>query len=176
MIYQNIVFIHIPRTGGTSIEASLGIQMGNDDKHLSASEIRAQLGEQNWQKSFVFSFVRNPWDRMVSLYHQPYFINKTTFAGQGLEHFIKNYRPAPWEKQFYHEYLDTEGIDFIGRFENRFEDLQKINKLAGLNIDPTLHQRKTDRQKDYRTYYNDTSAQLVYDLFKTDILKYGYQF
>ena len=69
MIYQDLIFIHIPRTGGTSIEKSFGLTLGNEEKHLSAAELREKAGPEKWAQSFVFSFVRNPWDRIISLYH-----------------------------------------------------------------------------------------------------------
>ncbi len=176
MIYQDVIFIHIPRTGGTSIEAAVGMKMGNNDKHLSALELRESVGEKKWKDSFVFSFVRNPWDRIISLYHQPYFRNKTDYANQGLAHFINNYRPAKWERQFYYEYLNTDGIDFIGKFERRKEDLQHLYKLTGIHFNNSMHERKTDRNPDYRVYYDDYSAQLVYDLYYRDIEDFGYKF
>ena len=176
MIYKNLAFVHIPRTGGTSIESSLGMKMGDDDKHLTALDIRKRIGEDNWGKSFVFSFVRNPWDRMVSLYYQPYFRNETIFADKNLEYFIKNYHPADWEKKFFYEYLNTDGIDFIGKYENRLEDLKKITQLTGIMLDPIVHERKTNRHLEYRIYYDDKTAQMVYDMYQQDIDKYGYEF
>ena len=60
------------------------------------------------------------------IYKNIIFIHIPQFANRDLEYFIQNYRPATWEKKFYHEYLNTDGIDFIARFENREEDLNKI--------------------------------------------------
>ena len=176
LISEKLIFIHIPRTGGTSIESALGQKLGNDEKHLAASEIRKKAGDELWENAFVFSFVRNPWDRMISLYHQPYFKNQTDYADKGLEHFIRNYNPAAWEKKFYYEYLDTDGIDFVGRFENRAADLAKISKETGVTFDVDIHERKTSRRQDYRSYYDDHSAQLVYDMYRSDIEEFGYKF
>ncbi len=176
MIYKNLIFIHIPRTGGTSIETSLGLKMENELKHKSALEIRQRVREEKWTNSFVFSFVRNPWDRMISLYHQPYFRNKTDICNKGLMDFIQNYQPTQWEKKFYFQYLNTPGIDMVGRFENRKEDLLKITQQTGVKIDATIHDRETVRDLDYRTYYNDETRQLVYEMYFDDIKKYGYKF
>ncbi len=176
MIYKNTIFIHIPRTGGTSIESAAGISMGNEDKHLSASEIRENVGEEFWENAFKFSFIRNPWDRMISLYNQPYFRNKTNYGNQGLEYFIKHYQPAEWEKQFYYQYLNTDGIDFVGKFEERENDLLHISRLTGIFFDSSIHERKTNRNKDYRMYYNNYTVNLVYDLYQKDIEKYKYKF
>ena len=61
---QNYIFIHINKTGGTSIERALGGKF----QHKTAREKIAELGEAVWQAKFTFAFVRNPWDKMVSQY------------------------------------------------------------------------------------------------------------
>lgn len=66
------IMIHIPRTGGSSIERWLH---GGDwwsvsphTKHLLASQAK-QVYAAYWDDYFKFAFVRNPWDRMVSCLH-----------------------------------------------------------------------------------------------------------
>ena len=62
------IFIHIIKTAGTSIRESLG----NDKEqiefscHSSAKSIKKRALEATWENYFKFSFVRNPWDKMVS--------------------------------------------------------------------------------------------------------------
>jgi len=59
------VFIHINKCGGTSMERALGIPLLNHD---SAIERREVLGEQVWQQRYKFALVRNPYDRIDSLF------------------------------------------------------------------------------------------------------------
>ena len=67
-----LIFVHITRTGGTSIEVALAgqdwWQISPQTKHLSARQIRIQVGEEKWSDYFKFSIVRNPWDRVVSMF------------------------------------------------------------------------------------------------------------
>lgn len=68
--YQ-FIFIHINKTGGTSIEKVFERNADQRDvplKHASVSEIQAQY-PQAFARYFKFSFVRNPWDWLVSRYH-----------------------------------------------------------------------------------------------------------
>lgn len=70
------VFIHNPRTGGTSIRTALMPHLGPEDitglqsypyyLHATASELRKTLGRKLWRQYYTFAFVRNPWDKLVS--------------------------------------------------------------------------------------------------------------
>jgi hypothetical protein len=84
---RKIVFIHIPRTAGLSIEHYLFPDYDFNDKrnktlmygwdkksgwlnHLTCNEIRMNgyLSESKYNEYFKFAFVRNPWERLVSEY------------------------------------------------------------------------------------------------------------
>ena len=66
------ILIHIPRTGGSSIERWIGggdwWSVSPETKHLLASQAK-QVYSEYWDDYFKFAFVRNPWDRVVSCLH-----------------------------------------------------------------------------------------------------------
>ena len=62
---EDFVFIHIPKTGGTSLERALGLPFLNHD---DAMQRQAKLGDARWQNRFKFTVIRNPYHRSVSLY------------------------------------------------------------------------------------------------------------
>lgn len=87
---KNCIFIHIPKTGGTSIEnmiwqadekveknLCMGLvsryhnkyQTGGLQQHLLASQVKQEGGDIFFNSAFKFSMVRNPFDRILSQYH-----------------------------------------------------------------------------------------------------------
>lgn len=90
----NCIFVHIPKTGGTSVEKALDLFgpwqeenritlfgsiksndlqeniLSNFLQHLTYPQIK-KLITYKQQQYFSFSVVRNPWDRLVSTYSNP---------------------------------------------------------------------------------------------------------
>lgn len=87
-VEKKCIFVHIPKTGGTSIENAIWgpdwsqrttaqLWMGNIRpgfnkyqsgglQHLLAKQIRAEVGNERFEEFYKFAFVRNPWDKTVS--------------------------------------------------------------------------------------------------------------
>jgi len=67
------IFIHIPHTGGTSIEHTLvgenWFRIDPGTKHLDCKQAKA-IYSKYWDSYFKFSVVRNPYDWVVALYNQ----------------------------------------------------------------------------------------------------------
>ena len=66
---RKFIFLHLPKTGGSSVIETLFPELvgrwGTYWSHFLPKEYPAKL----WRQYFTFCFLRNPWDRMVSLYH-----------------------------------------------------------------------------------------------------------
>jgi len=182
---MEFVFIHINKTGGSSIEQALGCRF----EHKTALKKRAELGRENWKKLFSFAFVRNPWDRVASHYHYRVMTNQTELGrktigfNEGVKLAYGENAPAYYDKPKmfmpqWHWLIDKKGkllVDYIGRFENLQTDFAhvclRLNRQAELP-----HLKKSDRS-DYREYYyNEESIAIVRQWFAIDIEKFGYEF
>jgi len=136
----------------------------------------------NLDDIFKFTIVRNPWDRMVSTFHflqnwRNRIPKKETFKYY-VKTVFKHYgtRCDPhFEHQHPHFYFEGKiFLDFVARYENLKEDWVEIAKA--INCDPVLAHKNRSKHKDYRTYYDLECAEIVENIYKTDIDLLGYKF
>ncbi|MEA1988675.1 MAG: sulfotransferase family 2 domain-containing protein, partial [Pseudomonadota bacterium] len=71
--FDKFVFIHIGKTGGTSVEKILNIP----HEHKIALDKMQEIGIDKWNSKLKFAIVRNPWDKVVSHYHYRVKTNQT---------------------------------------------------------------------------------------------------
>src|SRR5580698_2443457 len=149
---RKLLFIHIPKTGGTTILTLLGLWKKErspdfqtlfgdfgplDLQHLTLFQAEQFLTPGEYASYFKFAFVRNPWDRAVSAA-----LWQTRFADEGIRD-LRDYidwaeringngprRPSDAHAlpqfSFVTDAGGCPGIDFIGRFENYARDLGAI--------------------------------------------------
>ena len=181
---ENFVFIHINKTGGSSVSDALGIQR----HHLTAYTVRNLIGEKAWREKFKFAFVRNPWDRVVSQYHYRYEADQQGIRSKGIEfdawvRLVFKEQDAEFVNSHYMfmpqvEWIcDMQGrsiLDFVGRLENMEADFAHVASEIGSSA-KLKHLRKSMRN-DYRTYYDDETRRIVDNHFAADIEMFKYAF
>jgi chondroitin 4-sulfotransferase 11 len=68
---KKCIFVHIPKTAGTSVTDAL---FGTPRPRHRPLQWYEGMEPELYKEYFKFAFVRNPWDRLVSGYH--YVVNK----------------------------------------------------------------------------------------------------
>lgn len=193
------IYFHIGKTGGSSISKLLGDQ-GFDDyvlsrRKASLSKKIAYFKEvaENWNDYYKFTFVRNKFDQMVSLYHydntrgarDDYHLLPNKNVGVFYD-FIKN--TVNNSNDLYGYMMDQyflitlnghELYDFVGTFENRNEDIKHICKILKIEYrDIRKNIGFYDKEKNIKDYYNKELEDILrqkfkkeFDYFKWDINK-----
>ncbi|MAM29032.1 MAG: hypothetical protein CMC13_08415 [Flavobacteriaceae bacterium] len=190
--YYQCIFVHIPKNAGLSVSYTLFGNTGGS--HRKIKDYQDIFSPSTFKKYYKFTFVRNPWDRLVSTYFflknggltqkdqiwatnnvLPY-INFTEFVQEWLnEKNITNSLHFQHQHVFLEDKKGRIAVNFIGRFETIDEDFEIITKK--LNIDKVLTKTNTSkRKKNYREYYNEETKQIVAKVYQKDIRLFNYKF
>tara|TARA_R110000851_G_scaffold299408_3_gene455406 strand:- start:43 stop:630 length:588 start_codon:yes stop_codon:yes gene_type:complete len=183
------LFIHLPKNAGSSVTKVLADYIGVDredlrpqkHKFISSREVPSVLnGKQD--DYFIFTVIRNPWERTVSYFHYLQQIR------QPPNNLSKDVKFANWVRAGGFRTLQTQmsqlsddfpcnvsrNIDYVARLENLSEDWPKICKKMGISCD-MMHDKKS-KHKHYSEYYNEVTKDIVYKFYKDDVQCLGYEF
>lgn len=190
---RQFVFVAIPKTASKSVNAIFGHNVHPEPQlyHMTAGEVLEQRPELlSW---FTFAFVRNPWDKLVSLYHDFQRRGRDYSANIKLEkpllHEFADFkdfclRLHEWPmfadvhvKPQYHFVTRPDGtqIDYIGRFENLQNDVKIVCDRLGISGYRLPHINNGNRDN-YHGYYDDESREAVAKVYARDIQEFGYEF
>jgi len=222
---HNCLFVHIPKTGGQSVEQFfmdlLGLNWDQDREklllqanpdrtrgteklaHLSAAEYIdcGYVSREEFSRLFKFSFVRNPWDRLLSEYRYRNYFHHRSFRD-----FVLNKLPRPgWHDQYRHimpQYdmlHDRQGnlmVDFVGRFEDLQGDFDRVCERLGIADSRLPHRNRSDKKSrdlkrkirnllylngenqrhNIADFYDDETREAVARYYANDIRTFGYRF
>lgn len=207
---RRYIFVHIPKTGGTAMSLALEQRAMADDvligdtpkalrrrrrvqqldpsgrlrKHARLSDAQAVVSPAQLAEYFVFTLVRNPWDRLVSYYH---WLQTQTFShpavalSQRLE--FRDFATSPYIEQSlqsspYGSYVqDADGqerCDAFVRLEHLEQDLAPVEAHLGFVLQIPSGINTSDRSPDYRKYYDAESYEQVARICAPDIARFGY--
>ncbi len=202
---KNFIFVHVPKTGGSSItkvlreyEASLSFKNNTRRlakkylptkmrrqllrrlllQHVTARNLRATV--LGYDRFFSFAFVRNPWDLQVSFYHH---IRGDKFhrwhdevSTMRFEEFLRLIVKRGTIGQY--RYLTDRKGQLIVDFVGRYERLEEDFSYICKKIDVDFHMPHANKsQRDnYQKYYDDESREMLAKLSRKDIELFDYSF
>ena len=202
--HKKFLFVHIFKTAGTSITDSFArfcyrpgssrpsnwmallstnwkkIHRVPIKKHATALQIQAAMDREIFDSFFKFSFVRNPWDWQVSLYH--YILDRPKNPGYEETKKMGSFRNFVFSREnlsFTQTscLVDESGnllVDFVGKFENLDQDFQSI--CHKVDISASLPHINKSKRTDYQDYYDAETRDLTARLYAEDIERFGYTF
>lgn len=181
---NKFVFIHINKTGGSSVEKALNIPF----EHKTALEKIEEIGQGNWSSKLTFTVIRNPWDKVVSHYHYRVQTNQTNLRDKPIAFKKWVQRTYGNQDPFYYDnpkmfmpqidwISDKTGnilVDKIVRFENLDNEFIEVMKILGKNV--TLPHVKSSKRRKYVDYYDEETVTIIQNWFRQDIKHFGYEF
>ena len=185
------IWVAINKTATTSMAKKLTKKcFVSHTKHQTLLEAKTAVTPIQYKKYFKFTVVRNPWDRILSLY---------------LYRELKDYTGVKKDKINFEKWLElcfvdknkrycafngikftqsqvewiSDGTEINVNFIGKFENLEKAWKIIcnEIGIDHSkLPKIKTTKHRHYRHYYNARTKKIIKDFFERDIDLFKYNF
>lgn len=201
-----VIFIHIPKTGGSSVDTALGIHGDNNRgsikpapeilfgvmgskalQHLTALEIKKIVPQAVWQNYFKFAFVRNPYDRLISEYFWRQKLNKK-FRKVGFKKFLLNFVAPAKNRPLKHflddhyrdqyKFITDENEKIMVDFVGKFENfIDDFKKICqSAQLNIKLPHLNKTKHQSYQQYYNEETKKIAAQLCQKDLSIFNYQF
>lgn len=195
------IYIHIPKTGGNSVNRVFGIEWQD---HKDLRRYAEELEPETFGRYYKFAIVRNPWERILSDYNyqrkksRPDSSKLFVFDDAGEKRSFRNWIKAVlenphrysadswggdvseglhrWSPQV--DWLTVNGriaVDTIIRFEELPEVFGRIQRTLGL---PPIRLPRRNRRWHwhYSRYFDDTTRNIVASYYAQDVERFGYRF
>lgn len=192
---KKYIYTHICKTAGYSIRDGLARSYGDGvNKHLFEQRKHVFISSKKYLKLddgidsyFKFAIVRNPYDRIVSLWLWGI---KKVWKKVSFKDFIKKIKnkeiPHMWRQAPMIDWIINKdgsiAMDYIGRFETLDESYKiACNKIGIINPAPLLKlnsaKSKTGKErKSYQEYYDNETKDMVADIYQNDLDVFNYTF
>ena len=180
---KNLTFIHIPKTAGYSITMWLSINFKEIVKPVNYKEFDESINPTCHPSlnmididTETFAVVRNPWDRVVSLWA---FWN-TNYPQEyvNFETFVNNLHTYKFGKEAWFNFAEPQkswipsGVTYLLKYETLEEDFKQIQAYCECE-EPLPLLNKTEHGE-YQAYYTPELWDVVANIFREDIIEYGY--
>ncbi len=191
---DKIVFVHIPKNGGTSIrkiifENSGGTYIKNHPTFDEITKIKPEYVE----NKISFCIIRNPFDRFISIFrfnNQEKRLKK--IFGENylniknkidtLDKFIENFEfpKSRWlgKSLYTPQVVWANNVKNIFKIEDQYE-IKKFLQVNGIKGEIPLENSSGPITKNnfyYRDYYNVETKKFIENKFKEDLDKFNYEF
>ena len=184
---RKVIFFHIAKTGGSSIYNLL--QKNNlDDCVLSDKKVNYNRKVEyfldildNWDEYYKFTFVRNKYDQLISLYNfDRHILNNISFEEFIKGHIYNRSVHYPyydyWIDQYFLTTIDDKPIfNFIGKFENYEIDLRKVCDQINIEYEDIRVNVGNYKKSEQASCYNEELKQLVNQKFESEMKYYNWE-
>ena len=176
---NKVLFIHVPKSGGTSIESyfhnNLNIVTTTKEKHYTLKDYKKEY-DLEFKDYYSFLIIRDPWDSMVSLY---LYLKKPGFGfdiPEDFNDFVQNFNLSKFRKELSKKGWDQatadliefgqikwydKDVDKICKFEIYEKEMEIVSENIGVDLCKLKKKNVSKRTRRYRSYYDETSKRIV---------------
>lgn len=141
-----------------------------------------KLDVDDYKDYYIFSVVRNPWDRFVSFISSKSKMEAFTRNGKIIDTIERRNltRPIPVSDfiTYSGDKVENRELDYIIRFEDLQNGFDKVCEDLDIPYVNLNHLNKSNLRdgKDYKEYYTEASKEYIYNKYREDIDRFEYEF
>ena len=186
-IVGGITFVSIPKNASTTISVWFHDHFLRQITYGVTKEAHASISMIENRTAVTCAVVRNPWDRVVSMWayekRNPFRMRERRLPVTDIppfDEYVRNLSKYSLNDGAWFTWATPQkewipdGVTHLLRFETLEHDFKNIQTLLGCNA-PLKHVNNSERTY-YRTYYTRETQTIVAEMFKADIEAFGYFF
>jgi len=177
---SKFLFLHINKTGGTSVKDFFQKPTKGRNSHTTASNIIKEIGLEKYNTYIPFTVVRNPYDRMVSAWS--YKTSRKKCPKMSFSEYVQVSNSKYWvQPQIkYLSYKETImcSKENILKLESIKKDISEFIFRHNIELDIKQYPHKNKsrrRNKPYMEYYTSKTLELVNSAYPLDFNLGGYK-
>ena len=190
---KRFVYLALPKTGSYSIHYFFD-NTQHSEPHLHHAGVREL--DPVLIDYFKFAFVRNPWSKLVSMYHDFTLRRGQQYSGlvwhekpllsefEDFDDFCYGLADSPWlqdvffrpQFMFVTDEHNQDAVDFVGRVENLDIDFATVCAMLDISYKTLGVANKGQYTKEYREYYTKRTAVIIGDIYAEDVKRFNYEF
>jgi len=183
----NLLYIHIPKAGGTSIQKMFNL---GGRGHIRITDVK------NYRKYFSFAVVRNPYSRLVSAFfylsdrnNLPKWDHKESeFVlkyNNNFKQFVKDfinrtniYRSIHLHPQYFFVCDKDKNIlaDEVIKLERLDRDIKYITEKINFKDEIEVSTENISTHKNYKDYFDEETKEIVKNAYAEDFILFDYEF
>ena len=176
---NNLIFIHIMKTGGTFIRTLYPDFVQISSVHASAFQTKQSVSKEIWDNSFKFGVVRDPYEMIISLYR--YLNDHPEHADHLMSHlnfqqFLKEFETHKLNKGFYktQKGMLYNGekclVDKVFKQEEMYEAMKYLHENHGAEFST----KKVNTSNFIPVHLTKENRSRINRMFKEDFKTFGY--
>ena len=150
--------------------------------HMTARDLELVLGPERFHSYFTFAMSRNPYDRVVSLFHD-FTEARQIIRARNFAAFVRKHLEEKWQHDvhfkpqsffLYHE--DRRVVDRVYAFEDGLESaLADVGQRLGF-VPAQVGKSRQSTRGPWQDYYRDPHLlQVINTLYAEDFERFGYE-
>lgn len=183
---MNKLFIHIPKTGGTSLKLSNAsiTQLSESNRYRGHEPLFLLEQKYDLKKYYIFTIVRNPYDRAISYYKHFNSVNNLNYSFKEFLYIVMS-KGSQLVSEFVKDkshlkFIQTTPMIFydqsyyIKSFKNYKVDIFKLEKIEKLEQKLNIKLPFANKGTIMDIKYDNETTKLVKHIYKDDFTNFNY--